>query len=360
MPQRTFRVLGPAFIGPLAALLLSALVISLTTERFLETQNLLNVSLQVSIIAIMAIGSTAVILTGGIDLSPGSMMALLTMLIAIFIKWNHFSLGAAAGLLVVLGCALGAINGIMVAYLRIPSFIATLATLSAYKGWSFLYNNGSPIFSVSQDLEPIFYGSLLGIPLPFYYVLVCYLIASVFLHHTIPGREIYAVGGNEAAARLSGIKVRKVHMLAYIIAGGTAGIASIVMAARLNSGSPNYGAGMELQAIGAAVIGGASLAGGYGNVIATLIGALTIAIVQNGLNLNDVPTSWQGITLGIIIAAAVGIDRWRGEVGGFFARLLPGGRRSKILPPAPSEPSNVESRQPAVGSKHAAGDTKQP
>lgn len=360
MPHRTFRVLGPAFIGPLAALLLSALVISLTTERFLETQNLLNVSLQVSIIAIMAIGSTVVILTGGIDLSPGSMMALLTMLIAMFIKWNHFSLGAAAGLLIVLGCALGAINGIMVAYLRIPSFIATLATLSAYKGWSFLYNNGSPIFSVSPDLEPIFYGSLLGISLPFYYVLVCYLIASIFLHYTIPGREIYAVGGNEAAARLSGIKVRKVHMLAYIIAGGTAGIASIVMAARLNSGSPNYGAGMELQAIGAAVIGGASLAGGYGNVIATLIGALTIAIVQNGLNLNDVPTSWQGITLGIIIAAAVGIDRWRGEVGGFFARLLPGGRRSKILPPVPSEPSIVESRQPVGGSKHAAGDTKEP
>jgi len=360
MPQRAFRVLGPAFIGPLAALLLSAFVISLTTERFLETQNLLNVSLQVSIIAIMAIGSTVVILTGGIDLSPGSMMALLTMLIAMFIKWNHFSLAAAAGLLVVLGCALGAINGIMVAYLRIPSFIATLATLSAYKGWSFLYNNGSPIFSVSQDLEPIFYGSLWGIPLPFYYVLVCYLIASVFLHHTIPGREIYAVGGNEAAARLSGIKVRRIHMLAYIIAGGTAGLAGIVMAARLNSGSPNYGAGMELQAIGAAVIGGASLTGGYGNVIATLIGALTIAIVQNGLNLNDVPTSWQGITLGVIIAAAVGIDRWRGEAGRLLTRWLPGGRRSKILPPVPSERSVVESRQPAGGSKHAAGDPKEP
>lgn len=329
MRRRSFRVFGPTFIGPLAALLLSAFVISLTTDRFLDTRNLLNVSLQVSIIAIMAIGSTVVILTGGIDLSPGSMMALLTMLMAMFVKWNHLPLLVATPLVVLLGCGLGVINGVMVAHWRIPSFIATLATLSAYKGWSFLYNNGSPIFSVSADLEPIFYGSLFGIPLPFYYVLVCYLLAFVFLHYTIPGREIYAVGGNEAAARLSGIKVRRIHMLAYTMAGGTAGLASVVMAARLNSGSPNYGAGMELQAIGAAVIGGASLAGGYGNVIATLVGALTIAVVQNGLNLNDVPTSWQGITLGVIIAAAVGIDRWRGEVGGWLSRALRIGQRAE-------------------------------
>lgn len=350
MPHRTFWVRGSTLIGPLLALLLSSLAISLTTDRFLDTRNLLNVSLQVSIIAIMAIGSTIVILTGGIDLSPGSMMAVLTMLMGIFVKWNSFPLVAAAPLLILIGCALGAINGLMVAYLRIPSFIATLATLSAYKGWAFLYNNGSPIFSVSDALEPIFYGSLLGIPLPFYYVLVFYLLASVFLHYTIPGREIYAVGGNEAAARLSGIRVRTIQMLAFIIAGGTAGLASVVMTARLNSGSPNYGAGMELQAIGAAVIGGASLSGGYGNIIATLIGALTIAVVQNGLNLNDVPTSWQGITLGIIIAAAVGIDRWRGKVGGLLSRVLRRGRRSRGLPSVPSKPStDVESRQAAGG-----------
>lgn len=350
------RLLNPTFIGPLAALVLSAAIISLTTDRFLDTRNLLNVSLQVSIIAIMAIGSTIVILTGGIDLSPGSMMALLTMLMAMFVKWNHFSLVAATPLLLILGCGLGVINGLMVAYLRIPSFIATLATLSAYKGWSFVYNNGSPIFSVSPDLEPIFYGSLVGIPLPFYYVLVCYLLAYVFLHYTIPGREIYAVGGNEAAARLSGIKVRRIHMLAYIIAGGTAGLASVVMAARLNSGSPNYGAGMELQAIGAAVIGGASLSGGYGNVIATLIGALTIAVVQNGLNLNDVPTSWQGIVLGIIIAAAVGIDRWRGEVGGLLSRVVRGRGRPRELPGTADAPSVPPHSGQAVGGSHLPGD----
>jgi ribose transport system permease protein len=345
MHPRPFRRLNPMFIGPLSALIFSAAVISFTTDRFLDTRNLLNVSLQVSIIAIMAIGSTVVILTGGIDLSPGSMVALLTMLMAIFMKWHQLPLGPAALLVLLLGCGLGVINGLMVAYLRIPSFIATLATLTAYKGWSFLYNNGSPIFSVSPALEPVFYGSLLGIPLPFYYVLICYAVAYVFLHYTVPGREIYAVGGNEAAARLSGIKVRRIHMLAYVIAGGTAGLASVVMAARLNSGSPNYGAGMELQAIGAAVIGGASLIGGVGNVLATLIGALTIAVVQNGLNLNDVATSWQGITLGIIIAAAVGIDRWRGEVGRLARRLAgAGARRASTTAPGPA-PSGEGTRE---------------
>lgn len=340
MPRRALGAVGSAVMGPLLALGLAVAVISLTTDRFLDTRNLLNVSLQVSIIALMAIGSTIVILTGGIDLSPGSMVALLTMVMAILVKWQGLPLPLSVPLLVALGCALGAINGLMVAYLRIPSFIATLATLSAYKGWAFLYNNGSPIFSVSPALEPVFYGTLLGVPLPFYYVLVCYLLAFVFLHYTIPGRQIYAVGGNEAAARLSGIKVRRIHMLAFVIAGGTAGLASVVMTARLNSGSPNYGAGMELQAIGAAVIGGASLAGGAGNVIATLIGALTIAVVQNGLNLNDVPTSWQGITLGIIIAAAVGIDRWRGELGGLIKKAVVRRRRPAALPSGPpAEPA---------------------
>jgi ribose transport system permease protein len=138
-------------------------------------------------------------------------------------------------------------------------------------------------------------------------------------------------------------------MLAYTIAGGTAGLASVVMAARLNSGSPNYGAGMELQAIGAAVIGGASLTGGFGNVIATFIGALTIVVVQNGLNLNDVPTSWQGITLGVIIAAAVGIDRWRGEVGGLLRRLARGGRRREKPPAASPEPPMAMKAGSAAG-----------
>ncbi len=316
------RLLPASLIAPLAALLLASAVVSLTTDRFLDTQNLQNVALQVTIVAIMAIGSTIVILTGGIDLSPGSMIALLTMLMALLITESHLPLALAIVLTILIGSGLGAINGLLVAYGRIPSFIVTLATLSVFKGWSFLYNNGAPIFSVSPDLELIFYGTFLEIPLPIFYVLGCFALAYVFLNHTAPGRAIYAVGGNESAARYSGINVRRVRMVAFTLAGTTAGIASVLMAARLDSGSPNYGQGMELQAIGAAVIGGASLAGGSGNVLATLIGALTIVVVQNGLNLNAVPTSWQLITLGVIIALAVGFDSWRGEMTRLTGRLL--------------------------------------
>ncbi len=323
------RLFAPSLIAPLAALLLASAVASLTTPRFLDGQNLLNLSLQVSIVGLMAIGSTIVILTGGIDLSPGSMVALLTMLMALFITQNHLPLGEAIILTILIGSALGAVNGLLVGYGRIPSFIATLATLSVFKGWSFLYNNGAPIFSVSPDLEPLFYGSVFGIPLPIFYVLGCFALAYVFLNYTAPGRSIYAVGGNESAARFSGINVRRVRLLAFTLAGATAGIASVLMAARLNSGSPNYGQGMELQAIGAAVIGGASLAGGYGNVIATLIGALTIVVVQNGLNLNAVPTSWQLITLGVIIALAVSLDSWRRNIAELVVRFL---RRSPSSP----------------------------
>ncbi|HSW43253.1 MAG TPA: ABC transporter permease [Patescibacteria group bacterium] len=332
------RLLPPALIAPLVALLLASVVVSLTTARFVDTQNFVNLALQVSIVAIMAIGSTIVILTGGIDLSAGSMVAVLTMLMAMFITENQLPLGVAILLTILIGSGLGAINGLLVAYVRIPSFIATLATLSVFKGWAFLYNNGAPIFSVSPDLEPIFYDAVLGIPLPLFYVLGCFALAYLFLTYTAPGRAVYAVGGNESAARFSGINVRRVRMIAFTLAGTTAGISSVLMAARLNSGSPNYGAGMELEAIGAAVIGGASLAGGYGNIVATLIGALTIVVVQNGLNLNAVATPWQMITLGVIIALAVGFDSWRGAMARMTGRLL---RR----PPAAGEvePSATQS-----------------
>ncbi|MDH4137149.1 MAG: ABC transporter permease [Anaerolineae bacterium] len=323
------KFLRSAMVGPLAALLLAAIAVSLTTDRFLQAQNLMNVSLQVSSVAIMAIGATIVILTGGIDLSPGSAVALVTCMLAILVKNN--GLPVALGILIVLllGAVLGFVNGVLSTYGRIPSFAVTLATLSAYRGLAFLVTEGTPIFYLSPYLEPIFYGRFLGVPLPFYYVLVFYLIAVVFLRYTVSGRAIYAIGGNESAARLSGIQVHRVRLLAFILAGLMAGVAGVLMAARLNSGSPNYGAGMELQAIAAAVIGGASLTGGYGNIISTLFGALTVAAVQNGLNLNAVPTAWQNITLGAIIALAVLVDMWRAEIGRGIRRafgLLQGSR----------------------------------
>lgn len=311
--------------GPLVALLIVILIISFTTDRFLTTDNLINVSLQVSTVAIAAIGSTLVILTGGIDLSPGSAVALVSCVFALLVKnmGVPFPVGVLA--ILVLGIGLGLFNGFLSSFGRIPSFVVTLATMGIFRGLAFLVTEGHPIFSVSPYLEVIFYGDLVGIPLPFIYMLVFYGISAVFLRNTRRGRAIYSVGGNETAAHLSGIHVKRIRLLAFVLAGFTAAVAGLLLSARLNSGSPNYGVGLELAAIAAAVIGGTSLTGGYGNIIATLFGALTVAVVQNGLNLNAVPAAWQNITLGFIILLAVGLDMWRGDLGKGFSKIFSSG-----------------------------------
>jgi ribose transport system permease protein len=320
--ERVIKFFRSAIAGPLAALIIAVVLVSLTTDRFLTTQNLINVSLQVSTVAIAAIGSTLVILTADIDLSPGSAAALTTCVLAVIVKNMGLSLPVGIFIVLVMGVALGAFNGLLSTYGRIPSFVATLATMSMFRGLAFLITKGHPIFSIAPGLEQVFYGSLIGIPLPFIYMLVLYGATAIFLRRTRGGRSIYAVGGNESAAHLSGIHVNRTRLSAFILAGLAAAIAGILMSARLNSGSPNYGVGLELAAIAAAVIGGSSLTGGYGNIISTLLGALTVAVVQNGLNLNAVPAAWQNITLGAIIILAVGLDMWREDLGDSLAKLF--------------------------------------
>ena len=300
------------FAGSLAALGLIVLVVAVTTPAFLSGQNFRNVALQSAVLAVVALGSTVVILTGGIDLSPGSMIALLTMFLAVMMKLQGYSIWLTILLVVILGAVFGTVNGLLVSYARIPSFIVTLAGLSAYKGLALLVGPGTPIFSLPPEFADVFYGSLFGVPLPLVYVLVLFALGTLVLNHTRFGRELYAIGGNENAAYLTGIKVRRVRLLAFTIAGLCAGIAAVLLASRLNSGSPNYGELIELQAIAAAVVGGASLAGGRGHVLNTLVGVLIIVVVQNGLNLNAVSTSIQSIAIGLIILLAVGIDIWRG------------------------------------------------
>ncbi len=318
------------FAGPALALLVILVIVAVTTPNFLATDNFQNIALQAAVLSIVAIGSTVVILTGGIDLSPGSMIALLTMLLASLMKLDGWSLVFAILAVLAGGAALGAINGFFVAYLKIPAFIVTLAALSAFKGLALTIGGGTPIFSLSPSLEAIFYGQVFGIPLPFLYVVVLYAIAIVVLNYTKFGREIYAIGGNENAARLSGIRVKRVHMLAFVIAGGCAAIGAVLLSARLNSGSPNYGTLIELQAIAAAVVGGASLAGGRGHIFNTLIGVLIITVVQNSLNLNAVSPAIQSIAIGLIILLAVGIDIWRGQISRELVAKL-GRRREPAL-----------------------------
>lgn len=316
------RIFDTQLIGPFAAMVIVAVIVALTTERFLNPGNLSNLSLQVSIVALIAIGSTIVIFAAGIDLSSGSMVALLTMILAQFLKIMGIPLSLAAPMILIVGGVLGLFIGIITAYGRIPSFITTLAGLIAFRGMALTFNNGSPIFSLDPALEPIFYGKLAGVPLPFFYLVFFYALAAFAMNYTKLGREIYAVGGNPAAALLTGINVRKVQATTFVIAGLMTAVGAILMSARLNSGSPNYGQTLELQAIAAAVVGGASLAGGRGNILATLMGAMTIVIVQNGLNLNAAPSSVQNIVLGLIILSAVGIDMWRAELSSLMGRFL--------------------------------------
>ncbi|HUG60621.1 MAG TPA: ABC transporter permease [Methylomirabilota bacterium] len=318
--------------GPLAAMVAVAIVVALTTTNFLDAGNLSNLALQVSIVAIVAVGSTVVIFTGGIDLSPGSAIALMTMVFAVAIKTAGLPLPLAILIVLALGLVLGAVTGVLTAYLRIPSFITTLAALSAFRGLAFMFNNGSPVFQLSPDLEALFYGRLLGVPLPLYYVITLYAAAFYCLRYTAMGRSIYAVGGNPSAARLSGIDVRRVQLVAFLVAGLTAALGAVLMAARLNSGTPNYGVGLELSAIAAAVIGGASLAGGRGNILNTAIGAMTIVIVQNGLNLNAVPTSFQNVITGTIIVLAVGVDMWRAELARLAGLVMRSTPRPSLNP----------------------------
>lgn len=316
-----------SYIGPLIALIFVIIIVGLTTDRFFTPGNLRNLMLQVSIVSLVAIGSTLVIIAGEIDLSPGSAIALLTMILASMIKFLGIPAPFAIILIVMIGALLGFWNGALTAYLRIPSFVTTLASMTIFSGFAFLFNNGSPIFSISDTLTEIFYGKIFGIPYVFFYVFFFFILFSLIMRYTELGREIYAVGGNAAAARFSGINVKKTVVMSFIFAGVTASLGSVLMAARLNSGSPNYGVGMELSAIAAAVVGGASLGGGKGDIIATFFGASIITIVHNGLNLNAMPTSVQNIVIGMIIIFAVFLDMWRVDLGDIFSRLA--SRRTK-------------------------------
>jgi ribose transport system permease protein len=316
------KFLGSTIGGPIIALILVGVFIALITPRFMHPQNLSNVTLQVSLVAIVAIGATLVILTGGIDLSPGATVALVCCTLAHLVRKMGVPLPVGIILMLLMGVGLGFINGFFSSYGKIPSFIVTLATMNIYRGLAFALTGGITIFSVSPQLEPIFYGRFLGIPLPFYYVVILYGSAALFLRYTIPGRSIYAIGGNESAARLSGINVNRTRLLAFVIAGLTAAIAGILETAWLDSGSAAYGSELALGSIAAAVIGGASLVGGYANILSSLVGALTVAIVQNGLNLHAVQLAWQDVTLGLVIILAVGVDMWKRNFGEAIGRLF--------------------------------------
>ncbi|MDY1812965.1 ribose ABC transporter permease [Klebsiella pneumoniae] len=296
----------------LIALLVLIAVVSTMSPNFFTVNNLFNILQQTSVNAIMAVGMTLVILTSGIDLSVGSLLALTGAVAASIVGIEVNALVAVAAALA-LGAAIGAVTGVIVARGRVQAFIATLVMmLLLLRGVTMVYTNGSPIntgFSDNADLFGWFgIGRPLGIPTPVWIMAIVFLAAWYMLHHTRLGRYIYALGGNEAATRLSGISVNKVKIIVYALCGMLASLAGIIEVARLSSAQPTAGTGYELDAIAAVVLGGTSLAGGKGRIVGTLIGALILGFLNNGLNLLGVSSYYQMIVKAVVILLAVLVD----------------------------------------------------
>lgn len=297
-------------MGPLLGLLLLGIALTILSDRFLTVNNLLNVARQISINAIISVGMTLVILTGGIDLSVGSIVALTGSITAGLLVGGQGILPAIL-LGMVIGSLLGLFNGVLITRAEIPPFIATLGTMTVARGLTLVYTDGRPITGMEDVFRYLGGGYIIGIPVPVVIMVVIFAMAYVMLKKTRFGRYIYAIGGNEEAARLSGINTKKILLSVYVLGGLLAGISGIIMASRLNSAQPTAGVSFELDAIAAVVLGGTSLSGGVGTIGGTLIGALIIGVLDNGLNLLNVSSFYQQIAKGLVILLAVFLDKKR-------------------------------------------------
>lgn len=283
-----------------------AMSFTLIEPRFLTASNFSNLLRQAAILGLAAFAQTLVIVSGGIDLSTGANAALVTMITAMVSKAYGIPMGFSAGLL--LGTSLGLINGVLVAYFKIPPFIATVGMFIYARSFAWYIGGGLPIEMMPPGYEFLGGGFLAGIPMPIIVALALLPIIHFILSKTQFGRYLYAIGGNENASRLSGVRVKRYRMLAYVLSGFLAGVTGLVLTSRVISGQPGIATGLEFQAIAAVAIGGVSLGGGEGNVFRAMIGTLIISTINNGLNLANVSSYYQQMALGIIMVVAVAID----------------------------------------------------
>ena len=290
-------------------LLVLVIVLSFMSPYFLTIPNLLNIVRQVSIIAIISFGMTMVILTGGIDLSVGSMLAFSGAITAGMIVNSGLNVFLAILIGLAAGTALGLFNGIAVAKAKLPAFIVTLAMMTVARGFTLIYTNGRPISGFNETFRFFGAGYLGRIPIPVVIMFLLLIVIFVLLKKTPLGRYIYAIGGNEKATKLSGINTDKIKIAVYGLNGFLAAVSGIILTSRLNSAQPMAGEGYELDAIAAVVLGGTSLSGGSGTVIGTIVGALIIAVLNNGLNLLNVSSFYQLVAKGAVILLAVFLDR---------------------------------------------------
>ncbi|MCF8453197.1 MAG: ABC transporter permease [Pedobacter sp.] len=284
------------------------LIISFITPQFLTVSNWTIIITQVSINALLAFGVTFVIITGGIDLSLGSIVAVAGVSAAMLAHPDSYPVlvPVFAGLLA--GLLIGAFNGFIITKSKIAPFIVTLGTMTIGRGLALILSNGRPVSNLSEPFVFIGSGKIMDIPVLIVILVLMFILCSIILNKTILGRYIYAVGGNEQAARASGINVTQVKMAVYSISGLLAGLAGILLTSRITTGQPNAGAGFELDAIAAVVIGGTSTTGGKGTIAGTLIGVLLIGVINNSLDLLNVTSYYQQVVMGIIIIGAVVLD----------------------------------------------------
>ncbi|MEG0289331.1 MAG: ribose ABC transporter permease [Carnobacterium sp.] len=297
-------------LGPLLALIVLIVFVTILNPGFVSPNNLLNLLRQVSTNALIAFGMTFVILTGGIDLSVGSTLALSSALMAgsIVAGLDPF---LAMVLAVVVGGLLGGFNGLLITKGKMAPFIATLATMTIFRGATLVFTDGNPITGIGDSFIFKFVGRgyLFGIPFPVILMAICFIILYILLHKMTFGRKTFAIGGNEKAAFIAGIKSDRIKIAIYAISGMMASIAGIIITSRLNSAQPTAGQSYEMDAIASVVLGGTSLSGGRGRIVGTLIGALIMGTLNNGLNLLGVSSFYQQIVKGIVIIIAVLLDR---------------------------------------------------
>ncbi|KGX88325.1 ABC transporter permease subunit [Pontibacillus marinus] len=297
-------------LGPLIGLVLIMIILGFLSDNFFTLDNILNLLRQISINALIAFGMTFVILTGGIDLSVGSILAFGSAITAGMLASGMDPLLAVLiGLLA--GAVMGAFNGFVITKGKVAPFIATLATMTIFRGATLVYTDGRPITGLSDSFvfEMIGKGYVFGVPFPAILMIIVFFILFFILRKTVFGRQVYSVGGNEEASILSGIKADRVKIWVYSLTGMLSVLAGIILTSRLNSAQPTAGTMYELDAIAAVVLGGTSLAGGRGRIVGTLIGALIIGVLDNGLNLLNVSSFYQQIVKGGVILLAVLLDR---------------------------------------------------
>ncbi len=292
----------------LILLILVGVIFSLLSDRFLTLSNLSNIFLQTSVVAVATIGMTLTMLMAGIDLSVGSIAAFSGAIVAGLMTRNGLAMPVAITLGIFVGVGLGAVNGVLSVYGKLPPFVATLAMLGVARGLTLVYTQGRPISGLDLSFTFLGSGYLGPVPMPVVIWLIILLVVLLVLRYTKFGLYIYAIGGNQETARLAGIPTKMIMILVYAISGGLASITGILLTARLWSAQPQMAAGMELDAIAASVIGGVSLFGGVGSVVGACMGALIVGMLGNGLNLLRIPSYYQQVIKGVVFVLAVILD----------------------------------------------------